>query len=108
MPIINGCLSLKPNAPFEEIEKQWYINLFECVPPLRWSSPFMNFGWFLNGEPHSHDFETGEAYHYLCFFYNGRYFAGCRSTRRSYFDYEKEIKEFCKNIDRNKYDDYNI
>ena len=99
MPIINGCLSLKQNAPFEEIEKRWYINMFEGVPPLRWLNPFRNCGWFVAGEPHSYDPTTGEVYHYLCFCCNDRYFAGCRSIRRSIADYEAEISAFCRELD---------
>lgn len=87
------------DTPFEEIEKQWYINMFECVPPLRWAHPFRNYGWYMVGEPHSHDLITGEAYHYLCFCYNDRYFAGCRSTAKTDADYEAEISAFCRELD---------
>ncbi len=99
MPIINGCLELKPNAPFEEIAEQWYKGLLEDVPPAEWSSPYQNLGWFVCGEPHSHDFNTGEAYHYLCFCYNGKYYAGCRSREKTNADYEWEISAFCREID---------
>lgn len=99
MPIINGCLELKQNAPFEEIEKQCYNNLLENVPPERWSRPYQNLGWFVCGEPHSHDHNTGEAYHYLCFCYNGKYYAGCRSVEKSNADYEWETSSFCRELD---------
>lgn len=99
MPIINGCLELKQNAPFEEIAEQWYNNLLEDVPPARWSRPYQNLGWFVCGEPHSHNFHTGEAYHYLCFRYNGKCYAGCRSIEKTSADYEWEISAFCRELD---------
>lgn len=99
MPIINGCLELERNAPFEEIAGQWYNNLLENVPPERWSRPYQDPGWFICGEPHSHDFATGEAYHYLCFCYNGKYYAGSRSIEKVSADYEREISAFCLEVD---------
>lgn len=90
-----GYLSLKENAPFEEITKEWYNHLFECVPPYKFRAPYQNLGWFICGEPYSHDFNTGEAYHYLCFCYNGKYYAGCRKVTT---DVKKEISNFCMKI----------
>lgn len=95
MPVINGCLKLEENAPFEEITKEWYNHLFECVPPYKFRAPYQNLGWFICGEPYSHDFNTGEAYHYLCFCYNGKYYAGCRKVTT---DVKKEISNFCMKI----------
>nr|DAJ19411.1 MAG TPA: Protein of unknown function (DUF1419) [Siphoviridae sp. ctBxQ4] len=92
-------IELEKNAPFEEIGKDWYVHLLECVPPERWCNPYRDGGWFFTGEPHSHDRDTGEAYHYLCFEYAGRYYAGCRSIEIRNGDIEREISKFCFNLD---------
>lgn len=81
-------IELEKNAPFEEIGKDWYVHLLECVPPERWCNPYREGGWFFTGEPHSHDWDTGEAYHYLCFEYAGKYYAGCRSIEMRNDDIE--------------------
>lgn len=98
MAVINGSLELEKNAPFEEIDKDWYTQLLEGVPPERWSSPYEEGGWFIMGEPHSHDWDTGEAYHYLCFNYSGRYFAGCRSLGMTTNGIVNEIDSFCRKL----------
>ena len=92
---------LEENAPFEEISEEWYNGLFrlEDVPPYKLSHPYQNLGWFICGEPYSRDFNTGEAYHDLCFCYNGKYYAGCRKLT---VDVEREISAFCREIDATK------
>lgn len=41
----------------------------------------------------------GKAYHYLCFEYAGKYYAGCRSTGMRNGDIEREISKFCCELD---------
>lgn len=92
-------IEFEKNAQFEEIDKDCYVHLLECVPPERWCSPYREGGWFFTGEPHSHDWNTGEAYHYLCFEYAGKYYAGCRSIEMRNGDIEREISKFCRELD---------
>ena len=99
MPIVNGCLKLKQNAPFEEIDSIFYNQLLNGVPPARWNRPYSEGGWFFMGEPDSTDFKTGEDYYILCFHYGGRYYAGCRKIKLSNDEVEREITSFCCNLD---------
>ena len=99
MPIVNGCLKLEQNAPFEEISKLWYNQLLNGVPPVRWNRPYCEGGWFFMGEPDSEDFETHEDYYILCFFHDGRYFAGSRRISLSREQVEREITKFCCQLD---------
>lgn len=92
-------IELEKNEPFEEIGKDWYIQFLEGVPPERWCNPYRDGGWFFMGEAHTHDWDTGEAYHYLCFMYAGKYYAGCRSIEMKTDDIEREISKFCCNLD---------
>ena len=50
------------------------------------------------GEPYTHDWDTGEAYHYLCFKYDGKYYAGLRSIEMKQIDIVQEILKFCQNL----------
>lgn len=64
--------------------------------------PYQNLGWFVCGEPHQHEQNTGETYHYLCFCYKGKYYAACRSVEKTDADYEWEISAFCRELDWRK------
>ena len=99
MPTINGRLVLEQDAAFEEISEQWYTHLLNCVPPERWAHPGRNLGWFICGEPHSYNPDKKQSYAYLCFRYNGRYYAGNRSVGKPSADYEWEISAFCRELD---------
>lgn len=44
-------IELEKNAPFEEIGKDWYVHLLECVPPERWCNPYREGGWFSRANP---------------------------------------------------------
>ena len=95
MAIVNGCLKLEQNAPFEEISKEWYSQLLNGVPPVRWNRPCCNGGWFFMGEPDSDDLDTGEEYYILCFAYDGKHYAGSRRISLSREQVEREITSFC-------------
>ncbi len=96
--VTEDAVKLEKNKPFEEIGVEWYVQFLECVPPERWCNPYQEYGWFFMGEPYTHDWDTGEAYHYLCFKYDGKYYAGLRSIEMKQIDIVQEILKFCQNL----------
>lgn len=55
------------SQPFEEISKERYYEMFECLPPER-----TGYNWFFVGEPYTYD-----LFHF-CFTIDDRYFCGLR------------------------------
>lgn len=70
------------DKPFEEITKERYYDMFECLPPER-----MGHNWFFLGEPYSYD-----LFHF-CFTVDDRYFMGLRRIGTPKEELQKDIAQ---------------
>ena len=81
---------------FTEIEKSYYVQMLENVPPKRFHKPYRDGGWYIVGEAYIHDSDM-RAWHHLCFMHDGKCYWGLRPIDISEEDILKEIREFVRN-----------
>lgn len=85
--LLNRHLQELIDKPFEEITKERYYDMFECLPPER-----MGRNWFFLGEPYSYD-----LFHF-CFTVYGRYFMGLRRIGTPNEELYKDISQHVQKL----------